>query len=688
MSTNSGWIFGVAPLPTDATATGTAETPTVTRSGNPQAEAATATALSYGGADISTNSGWIFGTPAFADHAFGIIGSAFDATSAVSPTAVAATASAAAGDIIYGRFAAIASASAAAQDATVTIGRSSFAQTANATAVSGDVVAGLAIQPATGAGHAYNATISNVPPLVFVYAHAEAAFGHGIIKKAHPRSNRNGAKTRKAIDFIKAQMQPKDQPVTTSTLSLTTSYSGLSSGSHSNAGWLFGVAGQAAGTFTLSGLNSSNTGWRFQGHGSHRATEQLCPITVISPPGALAPAFRGVVTGTVSGLGGSLLYKVQAYRRLDIDYDMHVFGNINADGTFALDLSSVPATPGEWRFAVVLRSTSAGQIGAKWPQPVTYVGLVVERYEITDVATLIESQPAQADNAFTFVVPVLGNRQQVRLVDTAHSNALIAQYTDLTGCVRSFATGYGLSSSDPLADQCYIEDQGFALAAMVAAGERAVATSLADGMLLMQTDGGGDDGGFIYSAAQLSPEYGDAVYRTGAHATALYALMKHILAVRDRVRYRGAAVRALDWLETQLSGSGDFEGLYTGGSGSYSSDIAAITRVNEDLDITGAITADNLSVWQALNLASHVFGEPYTTRAKELEGAILDLLWQPELGRFARSYQLGGLDLADSLELHTRGALWLLAIGQPSLAAQTMSDEQLGPFYKILRGGA
>ena len=211
---------------------------------------------------------------------------------------------------------------------------------------------------------------------------------------------------------------------------------------------------------------------------------------------------------------------------------------------------------------------------------------------------------------------------------------------------------------------------------------------MADGLLAMQTSGGGNDGGFIYSAHHLSPTYGDPAYRTAAHSVALYALLRFIEVVPHggRAVYRLAAQRALDWLDTQLSTSGVLEGLYLGGSGTYDSVLDGIKRVDQDLDVTWASTDNNIAAWWALHLADAVFdGDPYRLQASLLQAKILDLLWSPSLKRFYREFKPTGFAPADdpytvhtdSLNLHSWGAIWLEEVGLHDLAVATMAATEL-----------
>jgi hypothetical protein len=462
--------------------------------------------------------------------------------------------------------------------------------------------------------------------------------------------------------FIISMMRPLVQATTFSTITPTTSYSDA-------------YIGAVSGTFVK--------------NGSPRLTEQLCPITITDPPGVLSDAFRGTVTGMVSGLSGSILYKVQAYKRTDIDYDMGVFGNVDASGNFSVDLSSISGSQaGEWRFACVLRTTGLGQVGYMYPQPVSFIGLAVESSVITDTRYLTLSQPASADSTFSFTYTAVG-RKQFRLVDTV-TQAILADYTPLTGCVRSYVVeatqpGYGTM----LAEQCYVQDQGVSLSTMLAIGDLITAELMADGLLLMQTSGGAYDGGFIYSARHMSPAYGSLTYRTGAHATALYALLRFIAIAPHggRAVYTLAAQRALDYLNLRISASGDLTGLYLGGAGVFSSEISYSKRVNQDYDVTWADTESNLNVWWALHHADLVFGgEPYRSRAAALRDKIMALLWNPSLARFNRGYtDTGGPDTKDTLMAHTLGAIWLQANGYS--ADVSVSDSQLSPFFRALIWG-
>lgn len=496
------------------------------------------------------------------------------------------------------------------------------------------------------------------------------------------------ATVRKSLNFIRSQLAPLMQATSPSTITLDDTYQPAQASTKSNSGWLFGGIGQVSGKFTLSGVvksGTTNTGWVFPPYHSAEH-EQLCPITITTPVASIPDTYRGTIAGTVSGLGGSTLYKVQAYKRTDIDYSTGVFGDISATGTFSFSLAAVPPMSGEWRFAVVLRTTSAGQVGAKWPQDITHKNYILEHREIREANYLIESQPAQVNGLFRFTYPILG-RQQIRLIDTL-TGRVIAQYTDLTGCIRSFVVnpgqpGYGTA----FAEQCYVYDQGVALSTTIAINDATTGRELLKGLLLLQTEGGVDDGGFIYSAQQLSPTYGAPVYRTGSHAVALYSLLHFMDVAREghKAVYRNAAIRALNWLETQLTlleaPFGAYAGLYRGGSGAYSSEISVFRRADQDLHIDWAVAEVNFAVWHALNLASRVISqEPYATRASLLKNKILELLWNSDLGRFNRSYQSDGPDESESLALHGAGALWLHAVGLDEQARLTLSDEQLAPF--------
>ncbi len=260
-------------------------------------------------------------------------------------------------------------------------------------------------------------------------------------------------------------------------------------------------------------------------------------------------------------------------------------------------------------------------------------------------------------------------------MDTATGD-IMADYTPPTGCVRSYVVeadqpGYGTE----LVEQCYVQDQGVAIGSMLAVGDTRTAELMVGGLLLMQTDGGLYDGGFIYSAAHMSPAYGVPAYRIGAHCVALYSLLRFIRIAPHggKAVYRAAALRGLGFLEAYLCASGDLAGLYRGGDDVFSPDIRWSVRVNQAYDTTWADTESNLAAWWVLQYAASVFGEPYRSRAGLLRGRIMAVLWNGAERRFNRGQtDTGGPDTEDTLVAHTLGAVWLRANGVGGAASRLL----------------
>ncbi len=448
--------------------------------------------------------------------------------------------------------------------------------------------------------------------------------------------------TAACLSFIESQMQQIQYVATTA------------STIEPAQAWLSSYTGPVSGAFTLSGV-------------SYR-TQQLCPITVTSPVGGVADDYRG----TVAGHAGTAYagYTVLAF--LDVGGTENIVApqaTVNSGGAFSLNLSAVPAdAPGSWAFALQDPATFAWPVGAYWPSPLTYAHLEVQSWAITDAAYLTASQPASADGSFAFPASQPGTKMFI-LRDTS-AGANIAVYVPTTGNVRSYLVtqgqpGYGTS----LPDQSYLYDQAMCVIAAIARGQAGVAGQLAGGLLQFQTAGGG----FILSGPQLSPGYGDPVYRTGAHAIATYALLAYVQAYpKDNGQaYAAAARAALGWLATQQETSGPQAGLFRGGPG-----------------VTWCSTEHQLDIWHAYVKASVVLpGGSWLASAGRLAEVIWTVLYDDDKQRFYQGYDLGsGPDTGDPLDMHSWAAIWASCAGRPDVAAAVLNQAALEPFV-VTQGG-
>ena len=268
-----------------------------------------------------------------------------------------------------------------------------------------------------------------------------------------------------------------------------------------------------------------------------------------------------------------------------------------------------------------------------------------------------------------------------QLVDTG-SGAVLAVTVPLTGNVRSYLVapgepGYGTGS----VDQSYAYDQALCLLAAIARNQATVAQQLAAGLLALQTrDGSAADGGFRFAGPQLSPGYGPAVYRTGAHAIGTYALLSYLAyAPGDTTQdYAGAARAALSWLGTQLLTSGPGAGLYTGGTGNAGGS-------GDQENITWCSTEHQFDVWHSLVTAAAVLSDStWLTQAAALKTAVLAALWDPGLGRFYQGTDPTGAqlvpDTGSPLDVHSWGAIWATCCGRADIAATVLTPAALAPF--------
>jgi len=455
--------------------------------------------------------------------------------------------------------------------------------------------------------------------------------------------------TKACLEFIESQLQQIKYPATTASVIRPARE------------WLPGYTGPVSGTFTL-----ADVGY---------ATQQLCPITITNPAGAIPDDYRGPVTGFAGGAyaGHTVLAFLNAGGTENIVGPQAAVG---PDGTFSLDLAPVPpGAPGSWNFALQDPGTFAWPVGAYWPSPPAYADLTVQGWVITDTGYLVASQPARADHTFAFPASRPGRKMFI-LYDTA-AGANIAVHVPASGGVRSYLLapgepGYGTG----LAGQGYSYDQAMCLIAAIAAGQAGLAGQLAGGLLQFQTAAGG----FLFSGPQLSPGYGDPVYRTGAHAIATYALLAYLQAYpRDTSHdYAAAARQALGWLATQKEASGPQAGLFRGGQGGY----VGPGQVDPGAPITSCATEHQFDIWHAFVKASIVLADDgWLKDAANLAEVIWTLLYDPRRQRFCQGYDPGtGLDAGDPLDMHSWGAIWARCNGRPDVAAAVLSSAALEPF--------
>ncbi|MGI8882103.1 MAG: hypothetical protein ACR2KJ_16655, partial [Jatrophihabitans sp.] len=450
--------------------------------------------------------------------------------------------------------------------------------------------------------------------------------------------------------------------------------------------------------------------WRWL-HGQLASATTVVSASTIAPSTSYPPSWTGPVTGTfhlsgvdVPPIDGAASLVVDSPNPLPGDYRASVTGHVTLpaeqgrwiiqvlrstgsqtvqvplqtlvapDGTFALDLSAVPAQPdGGWGFEVLDAAHGYASTGPAWPTPGAYRGLEVRQYVTTDTAYLIGTAPALADGTFSFPSSSPGAKT-VQLVDT-RSGAVLAEWTPSLGLVRSYDVPVG----DLRRGVTYTYDQALTLLSALSVGDAATAATVASGLVMLQTTGGAQDGGFVSSAAAVNPAAAQPEYRTGNHSVATYALLRYIESLPASDSSRPALVadarRAVDWLRARQVSSGDMAGLVTGGAGAYSTDGSMF---DPDAVITWSATEHDLDAWHTLTLASTVLADPDDrTAANRLQDAIVSRLWDYSAGRFLQGWTPSGADPTEALDVNSWGAIFLDAIGRPDLASAALTHAQL-----------
>jgi hypothetical protein len=104
--------------------------------------------------------------------------------------------------------------------------------------------------------------------------------------------------------------------------------------------------------------------------------------------------------------------------------------------------------------------------------------------------------------------------------------------------------------------------------------------------------------------------------------------------------------------------------------------------------ITWAAAEHNFDAWHVWDLAYDIFGTAsYLTKRNNVRTAIMTHLWRDDLGRFIQGMGAGMVpDYGNPLDVHSWGAMFLVAAGEPVKASQTMTDQQLAPFRFTING--
>lgn len=411
------------------------------------------------------------------------------------------------------------------------------------------------------------------------------------------------------------------------------------------------------------------------------ATSPGTPINV-ADPADISASYRGMVFGGLTGITNPQNYKVVAVKMTDAPYETAAYAIPNEAGQWGMDLSVVGTyMRGEWGFRLEKQSEPGVAVGGMWPAdgPV-YQVVDVELRAISDDDSFVRSQPAPKSGVVTFLSSTPGEKRVV--LRHRITQEVLADSRIYTGNIRSFIVkpgeaGYGTR----FPEQSYSYDQAVALAAITAMGDHEMASDLMEGLFRLQTNGGIYDGGFRFSGRQWSATYGDPAYRTGAHAYAVHAALLYVqMWPGELPRYRSRIIRGLQWLDNRLVTVGNRAGLYLGGAGIYVPDGGGGQSFDELRKITWASTEHNIDAYFTYRLAAQVINSSYEARATALSSVMMQKLWNPSLMRLNQGVQETGPDIADALDCHSWGAIFLDAIGEHEKARIVMSEESLAPF--------
>lgn len=401
-------------------------------------------------------------------------------------------------------------------------------------------------------------------------------------------------------------------------------------------------------------------------------------ISVTTNGGVIEGEYRGQVSGRVLLTPEPWRWIIQAYK-LTESGSVQVPVQALADGStgdFTIDLTSVSESyTGKWQLGILDANESYVPTGLKWPAGARYPYAEVRLYSVTDSTYFWSKVDARVGGEFFFENSTPGTKL-VRLINLL-TEEVLAEYVKPTGLVRSYTfapgeQGYGTARDQ----QCFVYDQGLAIFAALSRNDFETASLMVRGLVLMQTIEGDRAGGFKLAVPQMSPSYGDPLYRIGSHAVAVDAL----LAYCSLARYynlevtgiaRNSALLGCQFIRGALSDSPESAGLYRGGYSEYQGDILA-----EDAVIDWCSTEHNLDIRYVFKRAGPEFGmtpENWASYAYDLDNKIMQLLVSDDGSGFVQGINQGLKDTANPLDVNTWGSIFCSSIGAGFLARLQLS---------------
>lgn len=385
-------------------------------------------------------------------------------------------------------------------------------------------------------------------------------------------------------------------------------------------------------------------------------------------PSSVEDSYRGIVSGELNEeLPNYSDYEVRAYLFTDTEYYQPsvLHSELSETGGWSLDLSSVPVHfSGSWRFKLH-NKLNDGVYTDFWPQKERYKNLEIRYYAKTDADYFVEKAYLFEDLSFSF--DARRGAKKISLYDTLgtaneEDDILLSSSTRVNGLLRSYDLkpgdeGYGTSFQE----RSYVYDQALAVSVFARYSEQEKAENSVKALISLQKKDGIYKGGFLFSGNQAAPLDVDPIYRTGAHAFALYALLDFIEYFPEstlRTEVLDSFNSGVNYLDTVYIDDGFRKGLYLGGQARYINDI-----YEPDYIIPWVSTEHNTDLWHVFVKASHLIGADYKNKSNELKLSIMRVLWDEERNIFYQGY-LDIADRADSLDVNSWGGIFLSGIGE------------------------
>lgn len=428
------------------------------------------------------------------------------------------------------------------------------------------------------------------------------------------------------------------------------------------------------------GLYNVDTGMK---EGASWAPDYAVPVTIDSPI-IFPDQYRGTVTGTMKAQAEGK-YAVKAFLKVgSTEYDqskLAVPGEVNADGTWSIDLSGIPdSRVGTWVF-YLYQIPEEEQIGTSWPGESYYKDLEFQSIAVTSSEYEIATDKVYVGDKWAS--KTRAGEKMYRIVNTS-TNKVLAEYfkPELSGLVRSYE--YDISDPEYSTGRKYISylyDQATTLLTAVGNKDEQLANKLMNGLSLTQIQSGDNQGAFPAHSFQFQQADVKSSIWVGGNAFITYAMIRYYEQFgnssnfssgdKDSFDVLSMIKNNLDFLSTMKINEGEGQGLYTGGYRNVEGEL---------VKIEWASTEHNTDLWHVFERAGRVIDSKYLTEAENLAQVILDKLWNEEEQRFNQGLN----DTAKALDVNSWGSIFLNAIGETEKAQSALKYTEI---FKVNKSG-